>query len=115
MATVENTDREQMIADAAPILLANGHDLIAVSEWLPGNAPTDYDVDHVDGPNYESRYYRCRKCGQERSRPREFLEGCLEEELPNPVTDGGYSIGDGRMRRALQEDMRVQFGERGPL
>lgn len=97
-----------------PTAHPNDHDLIAISQWLPGKAPTDYGVELTDGNEYETRFWRCRKCGQERNRREEFTEPCAVERLPNPVMEGGYSIDDPRTRRALSEDMTVHFGNRGP-
>jgi hypothetical protein len=98
-----------------PTANPNDHDLIAISQWIPGSEPTNYGIDLTEGPAYETRFWRCRKCGQERNRRDEFAEPCPVDRLPNPVMEGGYSIDDPRTRRALSEDMIVHFGERGPI
>lgn len=114
MATADPSTQKRSLPTDVQTTHPNGHDLVAIAEWIPGKPPTDASIDLVDGHEYETRYWRCRKCGQERNRPREFGEPCAVEALPNPITDGGYTIEDGRTRRALTEDMRVHFGERGP-
>ena len=90
------------------------HVLVAVDQWLPGKVPTDYDIDLSDADGYRTRFWRCRRCGQERNRPTEFDEPCQGGPLLTPLEDGGYSIDDPRTRRALTEEMDVRFGDRGP-
>lgn len=92
-----------------------GHALVAVEETLPGKEPTEYDVDLTEGPpyTYRARYWRCRRCGQERNRREEFTDPCEGDRRPHPLSDGGYSMADPRTKRALSEDMEVHFGERG--
>ncbi len=92
----------------------NGHDLIAVSEWLPGAEPTDADVELSNGREYRSRYWRCRACGEERNRRDEFETPCAVEGRPAPAFDGGYSIEDDRTRRALSGRLSVRFVRFGP-
>lgn len=87
---------------------------MAISQWLPGKEPTDYGVELTDGNEYETRFWRCRKCGQERNRREEFVEACSVDRLSSPLFEGGYSIDEPRTRRALSEDMTVRFLERGP-
>ena len=89
------------------------HVLVAVDQWLPGKVPTDYDIDLSDADGYRTRFWRCRRCGQERNRPIEFDEPCEGGPLWTPLEDGGYSIDDPRTRRALSEEMEVRFGDRG--
>ena len=114
MATEQSsTSRRNDSLDDAETL-SRGHDLTLVTEWVPGKPPTDYDVDLTEGAAYKTTYWRCRKCGQERNRPADFREVCAVSEVPDPVTDGGYSIEEPRTRRALCEDMTVRYGERGP-
>ena len=91
------------------------HVLVAVDQWLPGRVPTDYDIDLSDADGYRTRFWRCRRCGQERNRPFEFGEPCEGGPLRTPLEDGGYSIDDPRTRRALSEEMDVRFGDRGPV
>lgn len=97
-----------------PIDRSHGHDLIAVAEWLPGKVPTAYEIELNDSFEYETRFWRCRACGQERTRHDEFEEPCEVDRPPNPLVTGGYSVDDPRTRRALTEEMNVHFGERGP-
>lgn len=99
-----------------PVPEPSDHDLVVVTEYLPGQEPTEYGVDLRDGPPYEyrTRFFRCRQCGQERNRREEFTEPCTATRS-DPVTDGGYSIEDARTRRALTESMAIQYGERGPV
>ncbi|MFC7166888.1 hypothetical protein [Halospeciosus flavus] len=100
-------------AEHSASLCPNGHSLVAVEESLPGHAPTDYDVEIGTGREYLTRYWRCRTCGQERNRQDEFTEPC-EDEPTSLLVDGGYSVEDGRTRRALTEQMEIEYGERGP-
>lgn len=90
--------------------IQNGHDLVTVTEWLPGEEPTDYGIDLSDSPRneYKARYWRCQNCGQERNRRSEFRDQCPEEPK-TPLSDGGYSIDEPRTRRALLENMDVRF------
>ena len=90
------------------------HDLIAIAQWLPGKPPTNYEREVFDANEYEVRFWRCRKCGQERNRPDEFVEPCPVERSSSPVMEAGYSVEDPRTRRALTEDMTVHFGRCGP-
>ncbi len=93
----------------------NGHELVAIDEWLPGKAPTVYDIDLMDGYEHRTRYWRCRNCSQERNRRDEFTCPCNEPQPPTALEAGGYSIDDSRTRRALTEDMEVTFVEVGPI
>ncbi len=97
------------------IALLNGHELVAITEYLPGIEPSPYDIDLTDGYEYRTRYWRCRKCGQERNRRNEFSNPCEEPQPPTALEAGGYSIDEPRTRRALAEDMEVQFVQRGPV
>jgi hypothetical protein len=92
----------------------NGHRLTAVVEYIPGAEPTDYDIALSDGPGYETRFYRCLDCGQERNRRDAFTEACSVEATSTPLADGGHDLSDGRTRRAVFEDMHVRFGQQGP-
>lgn len=95
----------------------NGHSLIAVITYLPRREPSDTDGKLAEGPPcvYRTRFWRCRRCGQERKRRAEFPEPCGGEQRPHPLSDGSYSIDEPRTRRALSEDMTVRFGERGSI
>jgi len=93
----------------------NGHELVAIDEWLPGKATTVYDIDLTDGYEYRTRYWRCRKCGQERNGRAEFATPCDDPQPPTALEAGGYSIDDPRTRRALTEDMEITFVEVGPI
>ncbi|QRV17451.1 hypothetical protein JMJ58_21080 (plasmid) [Haloterrigena salifodinae] len=109
----ETSDREQhYTGDVARL---NGHELVAIDEWLPGTEPTPYEIDLTDGFEYRTRYWRCQNCGQERNRRDEFSDPCETPDPPTPLEAGGYSIGEPRTRRALSEEMDVQFAEEGSI
>jgi hypothetical protein len=91
----------------------HGHELVAIDEYLPGKEPTPYDIDLTDGYEYSTRYWRCRKCGQERNCRNEFSTPCEEPQPPTALEAGGYSIDEPRTRRALTEDIDVRFGRQG--
>ena len=93
----------------------NGHELVAIDEWVPGKAPTVYDIDLTDGYEYRTRYWRCRNCSQERNRRDEFTDPCDDPQPSTALEAGGYSIDDPRTRRALTEEMEVAFVEVGPI
>lgn len=116
MPTPRTTNQQDRSTDQ-PDPRRTDHSLVAVTEYLPGREPTDYDVDLTEGPpyTYRTRFWRCRKCGQERNRRSEFTEPCEGAPRPHPLSDGGYSIDDPRTRRALSEDMDVRFGTQGPV
>lgn len=114
MAETPSRTRRRTLTTAPPTAHQHEHDLIAVGQWLPGAEPTNYDVDLTEGTVYETRFWRCRKCGQERNRREEFSAPCDVNRPRNPLMEGGYSIDDPRTRRALSEDMAVHFVERGP-
>jgi len=114
MTTPDSPTRKRTLSTAPPNALPHGHDLIAIAEWIPGKPPTRYEIEILDGIEYKTRYWRCRQCGQERTRPDEFVEACSVDRLPSPVLEGGYSVDDPRTRRALSEDMTVRFVEKGP-
>lgn len=90
------------------------HDLVAVTTWLPGAEPTPYDIALSAGEGYRTRYWRCRTCGQERSRRREFGTACPAAAGTELAVDGGYAVADERTRRALAEELAVQFLDFGP-
>ncbi|ELY49673.1 hypothetical protein [Natronorubrum bangense] len=92
----------------------NGHELIAIDEWLPGTEPSPYEIDLTEGYEYRTRYWRCRKCGQERNRREEFINPCTDTQPPTALEAGGYSVDEPRTRRALSEDMDVRFASVGP-
>lgn len=91
----------------------NEHSLVAVEEYIPGNAPTDYDIELGTSREYLTRFWRCQYCGQERNRRDEFDNAC-EGEPKSLLGDGGYSVEDARTRRALTEAIDVEFGVVGP-
>ncbi|WP_233516828.1 SWIM zinc finger family protein [Haloferax sp. Atlit-6N] len=91
-----------------------GHDLVRVTEWLPGSKPTDYDIELSDGDGYRTRFWRCRNCGHERNRRDEFREPCRATPGRPLVSDGGYAVEDSRTWKALTESMTVRFGTVGP-
>ncbi|RKD87647.1 hypothetical protein ATJ93_4543 [Halopiger aswanensis] len=74
----------------------NGHELVAIDEWLPGKAPSPYDIDLTDSYEYRTRYWRCRKCGHERNHRDEFTTHCEEPQPATPLEAGGYSIDEPR-------------------
>ncbi|UTF55569.1 hypothetical protein [Natronosalvus rutilus] len=92
----------------------NGHALVAIDEWLPGSEPSPYEIDFTEGSEYRTRYWRCRKCGQERNRRNDFTSLCTDPQPPTPLEAGGYSIDEPRTHRALSEDMNVRFASVGP-
>lgn len=93
----------------------NGHELVAIDEWLPGKAPSPYDIDLTDSYEYRTRYWRCRKCGHERNHRDEFTTPCEEPQPQTPLEAGGYSIDEPRTRRALTEAIDVDFAQLGPI
>ncbi|WP_226483184.1 SWIM zinc finger family protein [Natrinema amylolyticum] len=107
----DTTDREQRYS--GDVARLNGHELIAIDEWLPGREPTPYEIDLIDGYEYRTRYWRCRNCGQERNRRDEFRNQCETPVPSTPLEDGGYSVDDPRTRRALSEGMDVRFATLG--
>lgn len=109
------TTRHHRLAD--DIAVPTVHDLIVVIEQLPGTAPSDYDIDLSDGETYQSRFYRCRRCGQERNCRSEFSSDCSGDDDTDTesLNDWGYSVEDPRTRRALTEDIDVHVGEIGPV
>ncbi len=112
-STEYTSDRERSYpGDVARL---NGHDLVAIDEWLPGSEPTPYEIDLTDGAEYRTRYWRCRNCGQERNHRNEFTTPCKHPRPPTTLEAGGYSIDDSRTRRALSEEMDVRFIEPGPV
>ncbi|USZ73532.1 hypothetical protein [Natronosalvus halobius] len=92
----------------------NGHELVAIDEWLPGTEPSMYEIDLTEGSEYRTRYWRCRKCGQERNRRNKFTSPCADPQPPTPLEAGGYSTDEPRTRRALSENMDVRFASVGP-
>ncbi|AGB31724.1 hypothetical protein C488_14702 [Natrinema pellirubrum DSM 15624] len=109
----DSSDREQHYSGDTARL--NGHELIAIDEWLPGREPTPYGLDLTDGYEYRTRYWRCRNCGQERNRRDEFRNQCEAPAPPTPLEAEGYSINDARTCRALSEEMDVRFTAAGPI
>ena len=109
--------RRQLPPEAAQpeIRNPNGHELTIVSERVPGKRPTEYDIELSEGDSYHTRFFRCQNCGQERNRPDHFREPCDAPVPSTPLSDGGYSAEDPRTRRALTENMSVQFAEKGPI
>lgn len=93
----------------------NGHEITVVTERLPGNRPTDYDIDLPDGDSYATRFYRCQNCKQERNRREHFQTPCPGPSIATPLRECGYSVDDPRTRRALTEDMEIRFTENGPI
>lgn len=114
MSETQPTRTRWLERDSKPAR-TGGHDLIAVVEWLSEYEPTGCSIDLRDGDGYQSTYWRCRACGAERNRRTEFDEPCQRPRTPRPRLDGGYSIDDARTRRALSENMSVEFVRLGPL
>lgn len=69
------------LSTVPPTAHPNDHDLIGISQWLPGKEPTGYGVEITDWNEYETHFWRCRKCGQERNRRHEFTEPCAVESV----------------------------------
>ncbi len=82
----------------------NGHELVAIDEWLPGKAPSPYDIDLTDSDEYRTRYWRCRKCGHERNHRDEFTTLC-EEPQSQALLESGVFCETPEGRRSP----RVQF------
>ncbi|MHB9288801.1 hypothetical protein ACKVMT_17370 [Halobacteriales archaeon Cl-PHB] len=99
------SDRKRIVS--RPTHTDTGHQLVQVVESLPGAEPTDAAFTLSDGPTYESRYWRCRHCGTERTTRTGFIERCAAQDVPTVLSDGGYSVAEPRTRRALTEDMAV--------
>lgn len=89
----------------------NGHSLVRVAERLPGHEPTVASRPLTDGPSYGTRYWRCRHCGQERNRKRDFIERCEGTRATLHRADGGYSIEEPRTHEALSDDLIVRSTE----
>ena len=70
----------------------NGHELVAIDEWLPGAEPTPYELNLTDGYEYRTRYWRCRKCGQERNHRDEFTDPWDNPQPSTVLETDGYSI-----------------------
>ena len=100
---------------ATPPARTGDHELVEITAWLPGHEPTGCSIDLREGDGYPSTYWRCRACGAERDRKKEFGERCPGPGKPTPRLDGGYSVDDARTRRALREAMVVEFVRLGPL
>ncbi|WP_240942983.1 hypothetical protein [Haloferax volcanii] len=109
--TVSN-DHERRTTTSSP---AHGHDLVRVTEWVPGSEPTDYEIELSDLDGYRTIFWRCRKCGQERTRQRAFREPCTVIDGQTLLSDGGYSLDDSRTWKALTEEMDIRFGDVGPI
>lgn len=107
------TDRD--IADRIPAAEhPSGHDLLAVDAWLPGTRPTEYAIEHSVGPTYRARYWRCRACGAERSRPDDFDAVCSGMPSDPVMTDGGSRSDVDRSEPEPATDVRVDFLTFGP-
>lgn len=88
------------------------HSLIGIDVWLPGVPPTDCAIELTDGPSYRSRFWRCRACGEERSRPDDFETVCPGVATPAVVTDGGTSTEE--TERESTSELAVEFVTFGP-
>ncbi|ELY77135.1 hypothetical protein C486_16830 [Natrinema gari JCM 14663] len=76
----------------------NGHELVAIDEWLPGTEPTPYELNLTDSYEYRTRYWRCRKCGQERNHRDEFTTSCDNPKPATALEAGDYSIDEPRVQ-----------------
>ena len=88
------------------IVRLHGHQLVAIDEWLAGAEPSPYDIDLTDSYEYRTRYWRCRKCGQERNHRNEFSTPCDEPQPPTALEAGGYSIDEAN---SLAHTRRILF------
>lgn len=68
----------------------NGHDLVEVAEQVPGAEPTDAETHLSDGPTYDTTFWRCRQCGQERTHWSGFVDRCEARRAKPPLADGGF-------------------------
>lgn len=109
MSNSQRQSGRQRPAKSSSQRTVNDHVLVTVTESVPGDEPTDYDIDLSGvGGQYRTRYWRCEACGQERNRPGQFQSTCPAESQPI-LADCGYSVEDPRTRRALTENMGVEF------
>lgn len=111
----DTTEPEPSIATRIPAAdHPTGHDLLAVDAWLPGTRPTEYAIELTSGPTYPARYWRCRACGEERTRPDEFESVCPGGPPVEVTTDGGYPTEDDRSGMDRSPELSVEFVTFGP-
>lgn len=109
----KSSDRERQYS--GDIEQVNGHELIAIDEWLPGTEPTPYEVDLTEGIEYRTRYWCCRNCGNERNHRDHFRTPCENPHPPTSFEVSDYFLEEPRTRRALSERIDVRFGRLGPI
>ncbi len=113
--TVEGYTNDRLQNYPGDVAWLNGHELVAIDEWLPGIEPSPYEVNLIDSYEHRTRYWRCRNCVQERNRRDDFVKPCEDSQLSTPLETGGYSIDEPRTRLALTEKINVQFVQPGPI
>lgn len=112
---LHTTEPEPSIAQRIPAAgHPTGHDLLAIDAWLPGTCPTEYVIELTTPPSYRVRYWRCRACGEERTRPDEFESVCPGGLPVAVVTDGGTSYEDEPNEPVRSTDVVVEFVTFGP-
>lgn len=111
----DSTETERGITHRIPAAEhPTGHDLLAIDAWLPGTRPSEYAIELTTGPTYHARYWRCRACGEERSRPDDFDSVCSGMPPEPVVTDGGSSDPVRRTRPDPETGLSVDFLTFGP-
>ena len=109
-----DSSRQRYRPASLPFVL-NGHHLLSVVEFLPGREPTDSDLKQNEKEQYRTRYWRCEHCKQERNSRAEFRDQCTVKRPLTPLEKSDYDINEPRTRRALLEEMEIDFGDRGPI
>jgi hypothetical protein len=109
-----DTDRRRIVPTIPAVEHPTGHDLIAVEVWLPGSAPSDYDLDLAIGTEYRTRFWRCRACRAERNQPDEFESVCPGWPVEPILTDGGASAEDSGRESEPSSELTAQFLTFGP-
>ena len=94
-------------------IVQEGHRLVAVETRVPGREPSDVTLDELRPRGYPTRFWRCRRCGRERSRREDFRRPCAVAANGDDEASGGEARDDEskvspRTRRAIREDMTVE-------
>lgn len=90
----------------------NGHELDEVRAFVPGAEPTDASVALSDGPTYETTYWRCRHCDEERTHWSGFVDRCASERASTPDIDGGFDpfdVPERVLKRAQYESLAFSW------